>query len=271
VPRIPRNWLKLVVFIYPDKTKALGDQKGGGTGFFVARQVEKGWQSFIVTNRHVIDKLQNPVIRLNQIGTEEPDLCITNRLRWIDHPDGDDLSVCPLDFDTASHRHAFIEESGFSSLDNQHLGLGSEVVMLGRFVGLSGQPEVRPVARFGHIAHPEIFVETNSFNAAQETFVIECHAVPGFSGSPVLAYLPSNAANEEALENSGIGPFLLGVIWKHFGNPEDVLDEKLQPIGAQVKGNSGLAGVIPSAKISKILTLVDKSASFRCPEASQTP
>ena len=54
MPRIPRSWLKFVVFIYPDKTKALGDQKGGGTGFFVARQVEKGWQSFVVTNRHAV-------------------------------------------------------------------------------------------------------------------------------------------------------------------------------------------------------------------------
>jgi len=50
-----------------------------------------------------------------------------------------------------------------------------------------------------------------------------------------------------------------------------VLDEKLQLIGAQVKGNSGLAGVIPSAKISEILTLADQSASFRYPEVSQTP
>jgi hypothetical protein len=269
VPRIPKSWLKLVVFIYPDQTKALGDQKGGGTGFFVGRPVEAGWQTFIVTNRHVIDKLQNPVIRLNKVGTEEPDLCITNRSRWIDHPSGDDLSVYPLDMDIALHRHSFIWEGGFSSLENHHLGLGSEVAMLGRFVGLSGQLDVRPVARFGSIAQPEIFTETNSFKAAQDTFVIECHTVPGFSGSPVLAYLPSNAANEEALENPGLGPFLLGVVWKHFGDPEDVLDEKLDRIGALVKGNAGLAGVIPAAKISEILGLIDDFASFKYLPADQ--
>jgi hypothetical protein len=262
MPRIPKSWLKLVVFIYADKASALGDQKGGGTGFFVGRQVQGGWQTFIITNRHVIDKKQNPVIRLNQMGTDVPDLCVTNRSRWIDHPDGDDLSVYPVDLDVALHCHSFIGEQGFTDLENYHLGLGSEVTMLGRFVGLSGQSVVRPVARFGSIAQPEIFKETNSFKKPQDTFVIECHTVPGFSGSPVLAYLPSNAASEEALENAGIGPFLLGVVWKHFGDPEDVLDEDFDKIGALIKGNSGLAGVIPAAKISKILASIDHSVSF---------
>ena len=129
----------------------------------MGKHVEGGWQFFIVTNRHVIENLKNPVIRLNQMETDEPDLCITNRSRWIDHPNGDDLSVYPLDMDVALHRHSFIWESGFSDLENHHLGLGSEVVMLGRFIGISGQLEVRPVARFGSIAQPEIFAETNSF------------------------------------------------------------------------------------------------------------
>lgn len=80
MPRIPKSWLKSVVFIYSDKAKATSDEKGGGTGFFVGRRVEGGWQSFIVTNRHVIDKLKNPVIRLNQVGTEQPDpLCSGKR------------------------------------------------------------------------------------------------------------------------------------------------------------------------------------------------
>jgi len=269
VPRVPKKWLEAVVFIYPNREKAAKDLQGGGTGFFVSREVPGGWQSFVVTSRHVIEKHQNPVIRLNLIGTSEMEVCITNRARWVDHPAGDDLSVNPLDLEPGLHRHVLIRESGFSSLENHHLGLGSEVVILGRFVGLSGQTEVRPVARFGRVAHPDVFTETNSFKQPQETFVIECHTVPGFSGSPVLAYLPSNAASEEALENSGIGPFLLGVVWKHFGDLEDVLDEKLVPIGAVVKGNSGLAGIIPAAKIKQILDGIAPSASCLYPEAPE--
>jgi hypothetical protein len=145
VPRIPKKWLEAVVFIYTDKQKAAEDLRGGGTGFFVSREVPGGWQSFVVTNRHVIEKHQNPVIRLNLIGTSEMEVCITNRARWVDHPAGDDLSVYPVDLEPGLYRHILIRESGFSSLENYHLGLGSEVVMLGRFAGLSGQVEVRPV------------------------------------------------------------------------------------------------------------------------------
>jgi hypothetical protein len=164
VPRIPRKWLEVVVFIYPDKKKAADDLQGGGTGFFVSREVPGGWQSFVVTNRHVIEKHQNPVIRLNLIGTSEMEVFVTNRARWVDHPGGDDLSV---------------------------------------------------------------------------------------------------------LENQGIGPFLLGVVWKHFGDPEDVFDEELVPIGAVVKGNSGLAGVIPAAKIKEILDGIPPSASSFYPKAPE--
>lgn len=78
----------------------------------------------------------------------------------------------------------------------------------------------------------------------------------------VLAYLPSNVASEEALENSGVGPFLLGVVWKHFGDPEEVLDEGMDRIGALIKGNSGLAGVIPAAKIAEIMDSIAPSVSF---------
>ncbi len=265
MPRIPKRWLQAAVFVYPNKASAKSDLTGGGTGFFVARQVDGGWQSFVVTNRHVIDKLDNPVIRLNQLGTAEPDIWVTNRSRWFDHPSGDDLSVYPLDMEVDIHRHVFFWEHAFYPIDDRHVGLGSEVVMIGRFVGLNRQPEIMPMARFGCIANPEVFRETNSFGKPQETIVVECHSVPGFSGSPVLAYIPSNATSEDALENSGVGPFLLGVVWKHFGNPEEVLDEKLSPIGAQIKGNSGFAGVIPALKISEILQNIPEAASYLFP------
>jgi hypothetical protein len=52
----------------------------------------------------------------------------------------------------------------------------------------------------------EMLSESNSFKKPQETIVIECHSVPGFSGSPVIAFLPSGALREAALENAGIGP-----------------------------------------------------------------
>jgi hypothetical protein len=177
----------------------------------------------------------------------------TNRARWKDHPDGDDLAAYQLDISAEEYRHVWILESAFLSPDNDYVGLGTDVAMLGRFIGLNGQVEVSPPPRFGAIASPTTVTEINSFKKPQETIVIECHSVAGLSGSPVIAFLPSGALREAALENAGIGPWLLGVVWKHFGSPDQVLDEDGQEIGAYVTGNSGLAGAIPAWRIKKLL------------------
>ena len=262
MPRIAKLYLQTVVYIYRNQESAEADTGGGGSGFLVARLVDGGYQTFVVTNRHVIDKLANPVIRLNQ-NAGEPALYATNRARWKDHPEGDDISVYQLDMLAEEHRHVFFWETAFLQPDNEYIGLGSDVAMLGRFVGLNGQREIRPTARFGSIASPSVYIETNSFNEPQQTLVVECHSVPGYSGSPVIAYLPSTALRESALESPGIGPFLLGVVWKHFGSPEEVFDEDGKEIGAQVKGNSGLAGVVPAWRIADVLKTFEPSISGR--------
>lgn len=238
MPRIAKRYLQTVVYMYPNVQSAKADRIGGGTGFLVGRRVDSGYQTFVVMDRHVIDKTANPVIRLNH-NTEGTVLFATNRARWKDHLEGDDLSFYRLDISTQEHRHVFFWNTAFVTHENDYLGLGSDVAMLRRFVRPNGQGEVSPIARFGSIASPEEVMETNTFKRAQQTIVIECHSVPGFSGSPVMAYLPSGALSETALENSGVGPYLLGVIWKHFGSRDEVLDENEKEIGAYFKGNSG--------------------------------
>jgi len=91
MPRIAKRFLDCVVYVYPHRVAADSDQPFGGSGSIVARRVEGGYQTFIVTNRHVIGKLPNPVVRLNRMqgGTATFE---TNLARWIAHPDGDDLS-----------------------------------------------------------------------------------------------------------------------------------------------------------------------------------
>src|SRR5580698_2237082 len=96
MPRIAKRYLQCVGYIYPDKESAQSDKPHGGSGFIVARQVDGGIQTFVITNLHVIDKLPNPVIRLNRV-TLEPELFLTNRARWIAHPEGDDLAAYQLD------------------------------------------------------------------------------------------------------------------------------------------------------------------------------
>jgi hypothetical protein len=256
MPRMAKQFLDCVVYIYPDKAAADADEAFGGSGFVVARHVKGGYQTFIVTNRHVIDKIPNPIIRLNRMagGTET---FATNIARWINHPDGDDLSAYQLDMSAEDHNQAWIWQHAFLTPKTMvdYLGLGSDVAMLGRFIGLNGMVNNSPTARFGAIAALDTIQEINSFGNPQETFVIDCHSVSGYSGSPVIAYLPSTAVSETALENSGLGPWLLGVNWKHFGSPEKVVkkDDGQSKKPPFIKGNSGLMGAVPAWRIPKLL------------------
>jgi len=93
VPGILKKCLEVVVFIYPTEKKAADDLQGGGTGLFVSREVPGGWQSSVVTNRHVIEKYKNLINSLNLIGASEIEVFVANHARWVDHPAGDDLSL----------------------------------------------------------------------------------------------------------------------------------------------------------------------------------
>jgi hypothetical protein len=268
MPRIAKRFLDCVVYIYPNRSAADADQGYGGTGFVVARRVEGGYQTLIITNRHVIENKANqvidhaieakanPVIRLNHMNGRA-ETFPTNRDRWKNHPDGDDLSAYQLDVSAEDHKQAWIWEEAFLTREkmDQYLGLGSDVVMLGRFIGFNGMVTNTPTARFGAIASPNTIEEGNSFGNAQETFVIECHSMPGYSGSPVIAHFPSTVLNETALENSGLGPWLLGVDWKHFARREEVIDKDGDDsgLGLFIRENSGLMGAIPAWRIPKLL------------------
>jgi hypothetical protein len=250
--RIAAKFLDCVVYIYPDKQAADSDERVGGSGFIVARQVVGGFQTFIITNRHVIKDVPNPVIRLNRRGGGL-ELFPTNLQRWTHHPEGDDISAIQIDVSAEDHDQAWIGLWSFVNPEivSRFLGLGSDVAMLGRYSGIDGKLRNSPTARFGSIASSELITERNAMGNSQETFVVDCHSVPGYSGSPVIAYLPTTAASERAVENSGLGPWLLGIDWMHFDDHEPVRNKVgiKSSDGLYVKANSGLAGVIPAWRI----------------------
>jgi len=266
--RIPESYLGCVAYIYPNRQAAEDGERAGGSGFIVARRVEGADTTFFVTNRHVIDKAANPFIRINKVGGGvEP--FETNRLRWKDHPDGDDVSAIQIDVSAAEHDIAWVFECGFVTPDiiaQYNIGIGDHVAMLGRFVGHDGKFRNTPTARFGNISMMTAETLRNRFGHDQETFLVECHSIPGFSGSPVLIYFPTSARSEAALLNPGLGPWLLGIDWLHLHDNEPVRDAEDKEILAvknaygkeifpksHVHSNTGMAGVIPAWRIPGLL------------------
>jgi hypothetical protein len=261
--RIGDEYLQCVVYIYPSMQASQEGKEVGGSGFLVNYPTPTDHidRVFIVTNRHVIENIDAPVVRVNRKdGSFDP--IETNSSRWKVHPEGDDIAA--LEFHALSPEHSalwvdFRAALPDSAIDNFNIGIGDTVVMLGRLIGHDGKERNSPIARFGTIAMMPGDKIKNSFGVDQETYLIECHSIPGFSGSPVFLFLNSNDRSIGGLLLAGIGPWLLGIDWYHANNLEKVRDDKGIPLenGWFVKSNTGVAGVIPVKRIIQLLSSFD--------------
>jgi hypothetical protein len=139
--------------------------------------------------------------------------------------------------------------------------------MVGRFLNHEGKQRNLPSVRFGNIAqmpNEKIRQEFRN-NFDQESFLVECRAIGGFSGSPVFVYIAEyeNEWRPAALPRiaGGLPPRLLGIEWGILSKWEPVCDAHGRPVGRpqpdslQVDTNSGMMGVVPAWKLAEILNL----------------
>lgn len=267
---IPPAYLNCSVYIYNTKEHAKDGSFTGGSGFLVGVPLEKNVdasQTYVVTAKHVIENMANPVLRVNlEQGGCEP--LVTNRARWKDH-ETDDLSVFPIDLDSKTYkiRCAFISEF-VNAERNAWLYPGDEVFMIGRFFSHEGKEENSPSVRFGNISMLATETMENKWGKDQQTFLVEQRSLPGYSGSPVFVFLdPSQprppiwivASNRIGrVDIKRTGPWLLGIDWVHVNDYEPVLDgrnatsKRVKP-EAWVKSHTGMAGVIPAWRLAELL------------------
>jgi hypothetical protein len=262
--RIGDEFLQCVVYIYPGKEEAEEGKEAGGSGFLIyfPTPTEHKDRVFVVTNRHVIEDLAAPVVRINRMdGSFDP--IKTNKIAWKIHPDGDDIAA--IEFNQLNSEHSMHWVDFRSALPDHatqdfNIGIGDTIAMLGRLIGHDGKVRNSPIARFGTIAMMPGDKIKNSFGADQETYLIECHSIPGFSGSPVFLFLNSSTRSIGGHLLTGIGPWLLGIDWYHANNIERVRDKEGEVLdnGWFVKSNTGVAGVIPATRILQLLNAFDQ-------------
>jgi hypothetical protein len=274
LPIIP-TFIHCSVFIYKTVEQANAGSFSGGSGFLVGVPLDgnkEKTQVYVVTCRHVLKGMQNPVIRLNLFPSHKKPPVETNRLRWIDHPDLDDLAVYPLPIDFQEEPEYDVTwvswEYLVDSSRNAVIFPGDEVFMIGRFISHEGNGQNAPAVRFGNISMMASQPMKSQFKDDQETFLVEHRSLPGYSGSPVFVYLnPSQPRPPTWLtpwQQTGdvgmdkIGPWLLGIDWVHIHNYEPVLtqrDEKSIAVPKLwVKAHTGMAGVIPAWRLADLLT-----------------
>lgn len=265
VYRIDDQILRSVTYLYKTAEAAREGSDRGGTGFFVAMIKQPDIYIYAVTAHHVIAKGYS-VMRTTTVSGNST-VMERHERDWKQHPDGDDLAVCPLDPGdpniyglTVIPVESVVSEEMVRTLD---LGPGDEVFMNGRFLRYESpnrdEPN-RPFVRFGNIARMPMFLKNDFTGIRQLSFVTEMRSISGYSGSPVFYHIPpfSQRPGKVGLESiSKTG--LLGVNWGHIRHPEPVVGEDGtgHPDKWRVLSNSSMAGVVPGWKLLELLATED--------------
>jgi hypothetical protein len=271
VPGVPRAWLDGIVYIYPSEAEARAGGPVGATGFLMSLDPSPGLPAsvghlYIVTNAHVFERGGRWVrFNLHEGGTDVQEIRTDG---WFPHPDGDDLVLAPWGDTKGALKTSHVSFGMAATPDlfeeHQQLGPGDEAFFIGRFIHRDGKTENTPTARFGAIAQvggdPIVQRDRNGFK--QESILVECHSLSGFSGSPVFAYRSANIrSGQQITEMLGrdddtdlwVAPqyarvYLLGVDWGSDPWMEDVRDKRTDsPVNNEyVRAPSGMAHVVPA-------------------------
>jgi hypothetical protein len=252
MPRVPDEYLKCVVYLYPDIATADAGGRVGGTGFLVG--IKEGQTNFyyIVTNKHVIDD-GNSTVRFNTIS-EKHEAYDYDERNWFKSANSD-VAIYPMMepipkniFLHAVEVGQFLTKETMARLD---IGIGSEVFFAGRFINAEGKEKNRPSLRFGTIAQ----TQTDIIDGV-ESFLVEARSIPGYSGSPVFTYTTAGAPMNvvsSGLRTKSFGPFLFGIDWSHILDYVDAKDERGNKLAFKIRNNSGMMGVIPAWHLLDLL------------------
>jgi hypothetical protein len=268
MPRIRDEFLDCVVYLFPDRPSAEAGERIGGSGFLVG-VVSKGlptnfWFLYAVTNKHVVKGGATTVRLTTRDG--KTDVIETDERSWVEHPDGDDLSVCLISFDPKIFKFHHVPRERFLTRDivkNLNIGPGDEIFVVGRFVGHEGKQQNRPTMRSGVIGQMphEPVIQDDGF--AQDSFLIEARSIGGYSGSPVFLYIMPSTLDRFVRRPQQVagmhGEWLLGVEWGMLLDWESVCNERGTPVNAtnpramQVPINTGMMGAVPVWKLAHML------------------
>lgn len=267
VGRIYDDHLQCVVYLYPSISDAEQGKAIGGTGFLAKKSLGEGlgFQTYIVTNRHIIES-GNVVVRLNTVDSAI-DCLDTDEREWAFHPAGDDIAALPVVLGPAHLQWQVDMDGGFwtgEDIVEHGLGPGDETFSVGRFISQEGRQRNLPTARFGNIAQmpgEPVPDERPSGTFHQDSFLVEARSISGYSGAPVFAVIPPFTVRGLRPDHTiivrmdQIGPALLGVNWAHMNDRVPAYDENGNELSYKVKSNSGMMAVVPAWKLGEMLDM----------------
>jgi hypothetical protein len=250
MPRVHSDILDGAAFTFRTRQEAEKRLAMGGTCFLVVKPIKDHLDQpiaipYLVTNRHVVFASGASVVSLNRLDGGAPDILEYEPTDWVPHPGGDDLAaIIPNIGELRIDRHKLrpVKTTELLTPDRikqSDIGIGDDVVMVGRFVNHQGKRVNRTAIRFGNISMMTEDIWVQADRRYQESFAVEMRSRTGFSGSPVVVYR-SGTVQQDGKAFTAVNFFgLLGVNWGY------ILDETGE--------NTFLNGVVPAWKIFELL------------------
>lgn len=269
--RVPDPFTNCAVFIYPTREGALKGHHEGGCGFltFINGSTVHDFHVYVVTNSHVVGG-NAAYIRLNKVGAGI-DAIPTEASLWT-YSDDADVAIYRLPVEIGDYDNTAFSAEDFITPDRiatKGIGLGEDTFTIGRFVRHDGrQLRNMSTARMGTIAmmaHTEHGVYNKHFQRDLEAFLVECHTVSGYSGSPVFVRIDPSTKRPKEDRNphptDWRGPWLLGIDTLAINDEREVLrvtkDRKgktaLEETDLLVVQATGMSAVTPAWHITKLL------------------
>jgi hypothetical protein len=274
MPLIPRGYFDSVFFLYDSLKAAEEGLNNGCTGFLVGMRSEVSpiaGHIYAVTNKHCLPPEKSQKARYarfnRQDGTTEV-IKIENH-DWIRHPNGDDVAISNTHFPLDQFNFNLIDRDIFAThevIEENYIGAGDEVFMIGRFFLHEGKDQNIPSARFGNISMMPLQPIINKDHFPQESYMVEMRSIQGYSGSPVFVYIlpfvKRTGISGDNFTPYGVrGPWLLGINWGHlYGDFEKVYFQDkdmttVAPTAYYIQSTTSMAGVVPAWKILDLLDL----------------
>jgi hypothetical protein len=268
MPRIPDQLQHSIVFLFPNADAARNGTGAGGTGFVVELPSKTGENpnTYLITNVHVALG-GNRTLRINQNNGEDSVTFETEASGWVSHSNGDDIAVYRIEI-MPTWKLSAISWADLAvtpdRLNELNMGVGDEVVMIGRFISHDGIQINQPLARFGNIAMMPDHSVKDGRGIKVEAYLVEMRSLSGFSGSPVFVYMGPGTYRG----NGMMMPFykevigLMGIDTGHKVISEKVINNQSGNCkNAEVRLNTGISIVSPSWKIKEVLDKAEDISS----------
>jgi hypothetical protein len=235
-----------------------------GTGFFVTYPAEVQGMSFsyLVTAKHVVKALEGHpyVVRANSktggvieisgsnaawISDDQDPLLDVAVIPWLSPPEVDFMGI-PMGI--------FATEEVVRMHD---IGVGSEIFFTGLFEAHPGADKNRPIVRMGNLAmFPQEIVKTKDWGN-MEAYLVDIRSIGGLSGCPVFVRVPQREINGTWTPGA-YHFFFLGLMHGHWDIAVgSMLDYSTDAMGKHSLLNMGVAIVVPSYKVAKVINRRD--------------